>query len=108
MGTRRTRERWHECTIASWFPNCYPGTSTKKAGEMAGEIFHRGGRSASFYVRLSRSPMHALEVTGNLSKEESRDGRSGNYRGLDLSPKEPWINGTSRVRPWFRGTGKKS
>jgi hypothetical protein len=51
--------------------------------------------------------MHALEVTGNLSKEESRDGRSDNDRGLDLSPKEPWINGTSLVRPWFRGTGKK-
>jgi hypothetical protein len=63
------------------FPDTYPGTRTGKTGEtMAEKTFQRGGRSASFFVSLSRSPPHALEVTGDLDKEERRVGR----RGYDL------------------------
>jgi hypothetical protein len=32
------------------FPVMYPGATQKKAGEMAGKTFQRGGRSASFCV----------------------------------------------------------
>jgi hypothetical protein len=34
---------------------------------------------------MSRPPPPALEVTGNLDEEESRDGRSGNDLGAGLT-----------------------
>jgi hypothetical protein len=42
----------------------------------------RGGKSADFfYARVSRSPLPALEVLGDLDKEDSRVGRRGNDLG---------------------------
>jgi hypothetical protein len=52
----------------------YPGTRHRKImrGNERGK-FRRGGRSASFfYVSVSRSPPPALEVTGDLDKEDGR------------------------------------
>jgi hypothetical protein len=46
----------------------------------------RGGMSANFfYVCVSRSPLPALEVTGDLDKEDRRVGRRGNDLGAGLT-----------------------
>jgi hypothetical protein len=48
---------------------------------MVGEVCQRGGMSASFPILLSQSPTAhpiALGRTGDLDKEASRDGGSGN------------------------------
>jgi hypothetical protein len=37
------------------------------------------------YVGVSRSPPHALEVTGNLDKKDRRVGRRGNDLGAGLT-----------------------
>jgi hypothetical protein len=56
----------------------------EKTGEMSGE--NSGAEAgAHFYVYVSRSPPLALEVTGDLDKEKSRDGRSGNDLGIGLT-----------------------
>jgi hypothetical protein len=52
---------------------------------MDGKTFQRGDKCASFFICLSRSPPHALLVTRDLDKEESRDGRSGNDLGAGLT-----------------------
>jgi hypothetical protein len=40
------------------YPNKYPGSNTKKAGEMDGKAFQRGGRTASFFLAGSLGPPH--------------------------------------------------
>jgi hypothetical protein len=64
-------------------PDRYPGTRQKKnQGNERGK-FRRGGRSAHFfYVYVSRSPPPlALEVTGDLDKEDRRVGGCGGDHG---------------------------
>jgi hypothetical protein len=64
----------------------YPGTRQRKnRGNERGK-FRRGGRSASFfYVCVSRFPPPALDVTGDLDKEDRRVGRRGNDLGGGLT-----------------------
>jgi hypothetical protein len=79
---------------------------------MAEMTFQRGCMSVSFSAWLSRSPPFpplALDVTGDLDKEDSRDGRSG-YDigggltgcdgGIDKRPREEVIFG-SPSPPFF-------
>jgi hypothetical protein len=53
--------------------------------EMARKSFQRGGTTASFFHLADSAPLPSLEVTGNLGKEESRDGRSGNDLEIGLT-----------------------
>jgi hypothetical protein len=53
--------------------------------KLQGKTFLRGGKSASFFIGVSRSPPPAVEGTGDLDYEESRDGRSGNDLGVGLT-----------------------
>jgi hypothetical protein len=52
---------------------------------MAGMIHLRGGISASFSYLAVSVPPPDLEVTGDLDKDESRDGRSDNDLGAGLT-----------------------
>jgi hypothetical protein len=46
-------------------------------GKWPGKLFSAAARALAFFVRLSRSPPLALEVTGGSTKRKSRDKRSG-------------------------------
>jgi hypothetical protein len=91
----RANGGWRVRSLAN-FPHRYPGTSTEKAGEMAGGTFKRGGKSVSFLcLAVSVPPPLALEVTRGLDKVESRDGRTGN----DLGPGLTGCDGRIDERP---------
>jgi hypothetical protein len=56
----------------------YPGTIQRKSGEISTKIPHaEAGAQDILSVRVSWSSPPALEVTGDLDKEERRVGRSG-------------------------------
>jgi hypothetical protein len=57
----------------------------KKPGQWLRKLFSAAARALTFSVWLSRSSPPALEVTGDLDKEESRDGRSGYDLGALIS-----------------------
>ena len=78
----------------------YPGTRQRKnRGNERGK-FRRGGRSASFfYVCVSRSPPPALEVTGDLDKEDCRVGG----RGYDIGTGFTGCDGGIDERPREEG-----
>jgi hypothetical protein len=66
------------------------------------ENFQRGGGSASFFflaVSVAPTAPHALEVTRDLDKEESRDGMNGNDFGTQL----PGCDGGIDERPREEG-----
>jgi hypothetical protein len=51
------RERWKEGTIASWFSNWYPGTSTEIAEKMYGKLYSAAEGALAFLSRyLARPP----------------------------------------------------
>jgi hypothetical protein len=73
----------------------------EKADEVTGESFQRSVKSASLFYLAVSIPPPALEVTWDLDKEESRDGRSGNglWTGLtgcdgaiDEQPREEFFS----------------
>jgi hypothetical protein len=52
---------------------------------MSGEIQARRKERQFFPLSLCLAPPHALEVTGDLDKEASRAGRSGNDLGVEFT-----------------------
>jgi hypothetical protein len=80
----------------------YPGTIRRKnRGNERGKS-RRGGGSARFpSVYVSRCPPHALEGTGDLYKEESRAGRSGNDLGPGFTGCGGWIDERPREEGFF-------
>jgi hypothetical protein len=80
----------------------YPGTKQKETGEMSGKNLGAEARAPVFVcVYVSRSPLHALEVTGDLDKEERRVGKSGNDLGAGSPGCDVEINERLREEGFF-------